>query len=185
MTIWTLDSQQSGHTRKFRWSEGCNWVVQQRITYRSILCDRTLPIRRLQLYAWSLRACSFGLRSQPEAAQRKQLHVGLIQLWNLLLNYASDYAQLGLAYKLENTNIDFNIALTYYYSGRPEDGVNQLQIARNGASTDQNSVIDDCMRDEAKVRISLKEHRPKLTAYRATCHTPSSQESSSDLLNHR
>ena len=64
----------------------------------------------------------------------------------------SDYAQLGLAYKLENNNINFNIALTYYYSGRPEDGINQLQVAREGASLEQNSVIDDCLRDEAKVR---------------------------------
>ncbi|TIC11270.1 hypothetical protein E3Q11_02507 [Wallemia mellicola] len=78
-------------------------------------------------------------RSDYEASQKQ-----------LRGNSFIDYAQLGLAYKLENTNIDFNIALTYYYSGRPEDGVNQLQIARNGASTDQNSVIDDCMRDEAK-----------------------------------
>lgn len=63
-----------------------------------------------------------------------------------------DYNQLGLAYKLESANINFNIALTFYYSGRPDDGISHIQLARNGASLDQNSVIDDCLRDEAKVR---------------------------------
>ncbi|TIB02372.1 hypothetical protein E3P94_01160 [Wallemia ichthyophaga] len=61
-----------------------------------------------------------------------------------------DYNQLGLAYKLESANINFNIALTFYYSGRPDDGISHIQLARNGASLDQNSVIDDCLRDEAK-----------------------------------
>lgn len=71
----------------------------------------------------------------------------------IYLKTISDYTQLGLAYKLENSNINFNIALTYYYCGRPEDGQNQLQLARDGASNEQNSVIDDCIRDEAKVSI--------------------------------
>ena len=76
-----------------------------------------------------------------------------IQYTFIYLKTISDYTQLGLAYKLENSNINFNIALTYYYCGRPEDGQNQLQLARDGASNEQNSVIDDCIRDEAKVSI--------------------------------
>lgn len=67
-------------------------------------------------------------------------------------NTLIDYSQLGLLFKLYSCEVLFNRGLCYIYLQQTEAGMQDLQYAAKEKVVEDHNVIDDAIRDEAKVR---------------------------------
>jgi tetratricopeptide (TPR) repeat protein len=68
-------------------------------------------------------------------------------------NTLIDYSQLGLLFKLYSCEVLFNRGLCYIYLEQMEAGMQDLQYAVKEKVVEDHNVIDDAIRDEAKVRF--------------------------------
>ncbi len=68
-------------------------------------------------------------------------------------NTLIDYSQLGLLFKLYSCEVLFNRGLCYIYLEQMDAGLQDLQYAVKEKVVEDHNVIDDAIRDEAKVRI--------------------------------
>jgi hypothetical protein len=83
-------------------------------------------------------------------------------------NTLIDYSQLGLLFKLYSCEVLFNRGLCYIYLEQMEAGLQDLQYAVKEKVVEDHNVIDDAIRDEAKVRVSRSTVAltPRLTRFR-------------------
>jgi hypothetical protein len=70
-------------------------------------------------------------------------------------NALIDYSQLGLLFKLYSCEVLFNRGLCYIYLQQMEAGMQDLQYAVKEKVVEDHNVIDDAIRDEAKVSAQL------------------------------
>lgn len=73
-------------------------------------------------------------------------------------NTLIDYSQLGLLFKLYSCEVLFNRGLCYIYLEQMEAGLQDLQYAVKEKVVEDHNVIDDAIRDEAKVWPSPDRH---------------------------
>lgn len=66
-------------------------------------------------------------------------------------NTLIDYSQLGLLFKLYSCEVLFNRGLCYIYLEQMDAGMQDLQYAVKEKVVEDHNVIDDAIRDEAKV----------------------------------
>lgn len=62
-------------------------------------------------------------------------------------NQAINYEQLGLQFRLYSAEVLFNKGLCLIYMGRGEQGMQDMQEARNEKVTEEHNVIDEAIRD--------------------------------------
>lgn len=66
-------------------------------------------------------------------------------------NTLIDYSQLGLLFKLYSCEVLFNRGLCYIYLEQMKSGMMDLEYAIKEKVVEDHNVIDDAIRDEAKV----------------------------------
>ncbi|KAG1737866.1 uncharacterized protein EDB91DRAFT_1139519 [Suillus paluster] len=65
-------------------------------------------------------------------------------------NQAINYEQIGLKFKLFSPEVLFNKGLSQIYLGYPNEGLSEMEDARNQKVTDEHNVIDDAIRDRGE-----------------------------------
>ena len=65
-------------------------------------------------------------------------------------NQNINYEQLGLKFKLFSAEVLFNKGLSRIYLGDIDEGLRDMQDARNQKATDEHNVIDDAIADRGE-----------------------------------
>lgn len=65
-------------------------------------------------------------------------------------NQAINYEQLGLKFKLFSAEVLFNKGLSQIYLERFEEGLADMEEARNEKATEEHNVIDDAIQDRGE-----------------------------------
>ena len=70
-------------------------------------------------------------------------------------NLCINYEQLGLNFPLFSCEVLFNRGLSYIYLGDMEQGMQDLEYALKEKQTEEHTVIDEAIRDQAEVYSNL------------------------------
>ncbi|KAF8588880.1 hypothetical protein K439DRAFT_1384065 [Ramaria rubella] len=65
-------------------------------------------------------------------------------------NQAINYEQLGLKFKLYSAEVLFNKGLSQVYLGHEDEGIQDMEEARQEKATDEHNVIDDAIQDRGE-----------------------------------